>query len=89
MSKLFEDLALVKGDGRYHKLLTAYPKTDLLILDDSGLATPVTSQLPIKHWHEQIGDPTLADAILDLLIHAAHKRELDGESMRKKKAHLR
>ncbi len=39
MSKLFEDLALVKGAGRYLKLLTAYQKTDLLILDDSGLVT--------------------------------------------------
>ncbi len=110
MSKLFEDLALAKGDGRYLKLLTAYAKTDLLILDDYGLATLnqeqrhdlleiledrhnlkatlVTSQLPVKHWHEQIGDPTLADAILDRLIHTAHKIELDGESMRKKKAYL-
>ncbi len=85
MSKLFEDLALTKGDGRYLKLLTAHPKTDLLILDDSGLAALVTIQLPVKHWHQQIGDPTLADAILDRLIHTAHKRELDGEPMRKRK----
>jgi DNA replication protein DnaC len=109
-SKLFEDLSLAKGDGRYLKLLTSYAKTDLLVLDDYGLlelnqeqrhdlleiledrhglkSTLVTSQLPVKHWHEQIGDPTLADAILDRLVHRAHKIQLKGESMRKKTANL-
>jgi len=51
-------------------------------------STLVTSQLPIEHWHEQIGDPTLADAILDRLVHSAHKIKLKGESMRKKTANL-
>jgi DNA replication protein DnaC len=110
MSKLFKDMSLAKGDGRYLKLLTSYAKTDLLVLDDYGLtqlnqeqrhdfleiledryglkSTLVTSQLPIDHWHEQIGDPTLADAILDRLIHSSHKIQLKGESMRKKKANL-
>ena len=109
-TKLFEDLALSKGDGRYLKLLASFAKTDLLVLDDYGLeqlgrdqrhdlleiledrhglkSTLVTSQLPIDHWHEQIGDPTLADAILDRLVHSAHKIKLDGDSMRKKKANL-
>ena len=109
-SKLFEDLSLAKGDGRYLKLLTSYAKTDLLVLDDYGLlelnqeqrhdlleiledrhglkSTLVTSQLPVEHWHEQIGDPTLADAILDRLVHSAHKIKLKGESMRKKTANL-
>ncbi len=110
MSKLFENMSLSKGDGRYLKLLTSFAKTDLLVFDDYGLAplnqeqrhdlleiledrhglksTLVTSQLPIKSWHEQIGDPTLADAILDRLVHRAHKIELEGGSMRKKKANL-
>jgi len=110
MTKLFEDLSLAKGDGRYLKLLTTIAKTDLLVLDDYGLiplnqeqrhdfleiledrhnlkSTLVTSQLPIEHWHEQIGDPTLADAILDRLVHSAHKIKLTGESMRKKTANL-
>ena len=110
MTKLFEDLSLAKGDGRYLKLLTSYAKTDLLVLDDYGLhelnqeqrhdlleiledrhglkSTLVTSQLPVEHWHEQIGDPTLADAILDRLVHSAHKIKLKGESMRKKRANL-
>jgi len=110
ISKLFEDLALAKVDGRYLKLLSSYAKTDLLVLDDYGLAaltqeqrhdfleiledrhglksTLVTSQLPIEKWHKQIGDPTLADAILDRLVHTAHTLKLKGESMRKKTADL-
>lgn len=46
-------------------------------------STIVTSQLPVTAWHESIGDPTLADAILDRLVHNAHKINLKGESMRK------
>lgn len=110
ISRLFEDLSLAKGDGRYIKMLTGFAKTDLLVIDDYGLAKLnqeqrhdlleiledrhglksmlVTSQLPIEHWHEQIGDPTLADAILDRLIHNAHTIHLKGGSMRKKKANL-
>lgn len=110
LTKLFEDLSLAKGDGRYLKLLKSFAKTDLLVLDDFGLfplnqeqrhdlleiledrhhirSTLVTSQLPLEHWHEQIGDPTLADAILDRLVHNAHKLQLKGESMRRTKASL-
>jgi DNA replication protein DnaC len=64
-------------------------RADLLeILDDRvGVkSTIVTSQLPIDQWHAYLGDPTLADAILDRLVHAAHRIVLKGESMRKKKA---
>jgi DNA replication protein DnaC len=59
----------------------------LEILDDrhgSG-STLITSQFPISSWHELIGDPTVADAILDRLVHNAHIIELTGGSMRKKK----
>jgi len=69
--------------------LTADHRRDLLeILDDrhGKKSTIVTSQLPIKLWHESINDGTLADAILDRLIHNAHRIELKGESMRKVKA---
>ena len=45
----------------------------------------LTSQMPIAHWHEQIGDPTIADSILDRLVHNAYRIELNGESMRKKR----
>ncbi len=44
----------------------------------------LTSQVPVAHWHEQIGDPTIADSILDRLLHNAYRIELKGESMRKK-----
>lgn len=47
-------------------------------------STVVTSQLPVEHWHEMIGDPTVADAILDRLIHNAYRLPLKGESMRRK-----
>jgi DNA replication protein DnaC len=62
-------------------------RTDLLeLLDDRvGVrSTLITSQLPIENWHDYIGDPTLADAILDRLLHSAHKIHLEGESMRKR-----
>jgi DNA replication protein DnaC len=51
-------------------------------------STIITSQLPVDHWHEQIGDPTIADAILDLLVHNTHKITLKGGSLRKKYAAL-
>lgn len=46
-------------------------------------STILTAQLPVSKWHEQIGDPTLADGILDRLVHNAHRIELRGESMRR------
>jgi len=46
-------------------------------------STILTSQVPVNHWHEQIGDPTLADSIMDRLVHNAYRIELDGESIRK------
>jgi len=90
--------------------LTTLAKTDVLMLDDWGLAplhddnrrallallddrddrraTMVTSQFPVDHWHEAIGEPTLADAILDRLVHNAYTISLQGESMRKRQATL-
>jgi DNA replication protein DnaC len=59
---------------------------DLLevIEDRSGTrSTIVTSQLPVGHWHEALGDPTVADAILDRLVHGAHRLELKGVSRRR------
>jgi len=103
--RLFEDLALGRGDGRHPRLLKSLGRADLLILDDWGLepldagarhdlleileerygrrSTMITSQLPVDRWHDIIGDPTYADAILDRLIHNAHRIELTGESMRR------
>ena len=104
--RLFDDLALAKADGRYRRVLAAYARIDLLVIDDWGLAslteeqrrdvleiledrhdlrsTLVASQLPIEKWHKVIGDPTLGDAILDRLVHNAHKLTLKGDSLRKK-----
>ena len=110
LPRLFEDLSLAHGDGRFTKLMAAFAKTDLLVLDDWGLAkltaeqrrdllellddrhghrsTLVTSQIPVDHWHEIIGEPTLADAILDRLVHNAYRINLKGESLRKRHAKL-
>lgn len=98
--RLFDELALAKGIGRYAKLLASIAKYDLLALDDWGLSsltdeqrrdlleivedrhgtrsTIIASQLPVEHWHKIIGDPTLADAILDRLVHNAYKINLKG-----------
>lgn len=105
LPRLFEALALARGDGRYARLLKALSRVELLILDDWGLApltgeqrrdllevvddrhqrgaTIITSQVPVEHWHEVIADPTIADAVLDRLVHNAHRLELKGDSMRK------
>ena len=71
--------------------LTDSGRRDLLeILDDryNTRSTLITSQLPIDAWHAYLGDPTLADAILDRVIHNAHKLELRGDSLRKTKGGL-
>jgi DNA replication protein DnaC len=61
-------------------------RCDLLeVLDDrsGGKSTIITSQLPVEHWHEYLAEPTLADAILDRIVHQSHRLALDGESLRK------
>ena len=71
--------------------LNAENRRDLLeVLEDrhGNRSTVATSQLPIDQWHAVIGDPTLADAILDRLVHNAYKINLRGESMRKCQAKL-
>lgn len=71
--------------------LVAEHRRDLLeILDDrhDRKSTIITSQLPVKFWHESINDNTLADAILDRITHNAYRIELKGESMRKIKSKL-
>ena len=61
-------------------------RRDFLEICDSryqARSTVLTSQLPVASWHAQVGDPTIADSILDRLVHNAHRIELQGESMRK------
>ena len=103
--RLLDGLALARGDGRYARLLKSLARVELLILDDWGLApltsqqgrdlleivddrhgrasTILTSQLPVANWHDIIVDPTIADAVLDRLVHTAHRLALDGETLRK------
>ncbi len=67
--------------------ITPSQRNDLLeLLDDrvGTRSTLITSQLPISGWHEWLNDPTLADAILDRVVHAAHRIALKGESMRRR-----
>ena len=69
--------------------LTADQRRDIMeIIDDrhDRASTIVTSQVPVELWHEHIGNPTIADAVLDRLVHGAHRLELRGESIRKLRA---
>lgn len=87
-SALFKTLAktqlLVLDDFGLTPLTDGHQRDLLELLDDryDKAATLVTSQLPIDHWHAYLGDPTLADAILDRLVHNAHRLVLKGDSMR-------
>ena len=79
--------ALIVDDWAMAPLADAERRAFLEICDGryQTKATLLTSQLPVAKWHGQIGDPTVADSILDRLVHAAHRLEMQGESMRKKK----
>jgi DNA replication protein DnaC len=90
MSGLAKIDLLILDDWGLAKL-NAEQRRDLLeLLDDrhGHRSTIVTSQIPVEHWHDIIADPTLADAILDRLVHNAYRLHLKGESMRKRHANL-
>lgn len=104
--KLLIQTKMTRIDGSAVKYFEKLAKTQLLILDDFGLAhlqkqqqmdlmeiiedrhaktaIIIASQLPVGSWYEIIGEATIADAILDRLVHTAHRIELKGESLRKK-----
>jgi len=106
--RLFDELTLARADGSYATLLARFARTDVLLLDDWGLApvndverrdlleimedrhglrsTIWTSQLPVAKWHDHLGDPTIADALCDRLLHNAHRIVLQGPSRRKTEA---
>ena len=108
MPRLAEELRILHGNGGFARWLAAVARTDVLLLDDWGLAaldgaarsdlleliddragtrtTIVTSQLPVEHWHAWIGDATIADAVLDLLLSRSHRLALKGQSMRSTKS---
>ena len=76
---------LILDDWGLAPVTTDQARDLLEIVDDrhGRGSTIVTSQLPIEHWHEMIPNPTIADAILDRLVHNAHRLILNGESIRK------
>ncbi len=87
LAKLARQDLLVLDDWGLAPLSPAGRRDLLEILDDryQRRSTLITSQLPVAKWHEYLDDPTLADAILDRVIHNAHRIELSGDSLRKKK----
>jgi len=106
VQKLLIKTKMARVDGTIYKLFEQLAKTDLLVMDDFGMAhlekqqqmdlmeiiedrharkaTIIASQLPVSSWYNIIGEETIADAILDRLVHTSHRIELKGESLRKK-----
>lgn len=104
--KLLMQTKMARIDGSFLKLFSRLAKTDLLVLDDFGLAhfdqkqqmdlmeiiedrhgrssTIIASQLPVSSWYDIIGEASVADMILDRLVHTAYRIELEGPSLRKK-----
>src|SRR6202158_2765744 len=107
LTRLLDELALARVDGKATRLLAQLATIQLLIIDDWAMArltveqrrdlmeviddrhqrasTILATQIPIERWHDTIGDPTYADAILDRLVHNAYRIELRGDSMRRRK----
>jgi len=90
MNKLAKAKVLIIDDFGLAPLSDSERRELLEVIEDrQGLSsTIIVSQVPIENWHENIGDPTIADAILDRLIHNAHKFNLIGESMRKRRKNI-
>src|SRR5262245_16373817 len=88
MASLAKTALLILDDWGLASLSDENRRDVLALLEDrhGRSATMVTSQFPVEHWHEALGNPTLADAILDRLLHNAYKMTLRGESMRKRHA---
>lgn len=91
MKALLKADLLVLDDFGLAPLSTEQQRDLLEIIEDryDRRSTLVTSQLPVKHWHDILAEPTLADAILDRLVHNAYKIELKGESMRKSRSKIK
>jgi DNA replication protein DnaC len=91
--RLGEELRILHGSGSFRRWLQQLAKIDVLVLDDwatgaidaatrADRATIITHQLPVEHWHAWLGDPTVADAILDRLMQRCRRFSLEGESRR-------
>lgn len=107
LTRLLDELALARVDGKASRLLAQLAKIRLLIIDDWAMtrltaeqrrdlmeviddrhqrtSTILATQIPLQRWHDAIGDPTYADAILDRVVHNAYRIELRGDSMRRRK----
>jgi DNA replication protein DnaC len=110
LSRLLDELAVQRAEGRYSRMLTRLSRISLLVIDDWLMAkltvdqrrdlmeviddrhqrgsTLLATQIPTDRWHDQIGDPTYADAILDRLLHNAYRIELRGASMRQRREQI-
>ena len=86
MNQLAKTDLLILDDWGLQKIAAAQRNDLMEVIEDRyGLrATLIAGQLPVEHWHEYIGEATLADAILDRLLHNAHRLPLKGESLRKR-----
>ena len=104
-SRMLDELAVARVDGRFGRLTASWAGIDVLVIDDfllrpltpdqaadaleviedrAGLRSSIiTSQLPIAMWHQAMGEPTVADAVLDRVLQNLHRIELEGESMRR------
>lgn len=107
VQKLMMRIKLARSEGSLHKFLDKIAKTNLLILDDFGIArldqqqsldlmeivedrhgknaTIIASQLPVASWYDIFAEETIADAILDRLVHTSYRIEMKGETLRKKR----
>ena len=90
MNQLLKTDLLILDDWGIQKIGAAQRNDLMEVIEDrhGRRSTLIASQLPIEHWHEYIGEATIADAVLDRLLHGAHRLNLSGDSMRKSKAKL-
>ena len=90
MNQLLKTDLLILDDWGIQKVSAAQRNDLMEVIEDrhGRRSTLIASQLPTDHWHEYIGEATIADAILDRLLHGAHRINLTGESMRKTKENL-
>jgi len=90
MNQLLKTDLLILDDWGIQKISAAQRNDLMEVIEDrhGRRSTLIASQLPIDHWHEYIGEATIADAVLDRLLHGAHRLNLTGESMRRSQAKL-
>jgi DNA replication protein DnaC len=90
MNQFLKTDLLILDDWGIQKISAAQRNDLMEVIEDrhGRRSTLIASQLPIEHWHDYIGEATIADAVLDRLLHGTHRLNLSGDSMRKSKAKL-